>query len=244
MGLIYSPQVTRQGLVINLDAADINSYPGSGTTWYDLSGNGNNASLVNGLAYTSVNKGEVFMDGGDEYIRIPPSSNLTSYFSTSSFTVETVVRSTNVTYPQSRHPFYVNGTVTSTPNRGWSVGHASSTSTLEVRVSDGTNISNTLIAHTVSEATPYHRVFTVDRAVGCVTKYYVNSLLYGTHNASTVVGSIYDGTTTDFETGVVLGYVWGWRYIGGVSLIRVYNRVLTLAEIQQNYNATKNRFGL
>jgi hypothetical protein len=66
----------------------------------------------------------------------------------------------------------------------------------------------------------------------------------GTHNASSVTGSIYDGTTTDFQTGVVFGYVWGWRFIGGIYTIKVYNRILSGNEIVQNYNATKLRFGL
>jgi len=50
MGLAYGGAIVRDGLVLALDAADRNSYPGTGTTWYDLSGNGNNGTLNNGAA--------------------------------------------------------------------------------------------------------------------------------------------------------------------------------------------------
>lgn len=53
----YMPDIVRSGLVLNLDAAEPASYPGTGTTWYDLSGNGNNGTLVNGPTYNSANGG-------------------------------------------------------------------------------------------------------------------------------------------------------------------------------------------
>ena len=56
-------QISTLGLVLNLDAADRNSYPGSGTTWYDLSGNGNNGTLTNGPTFTSP--GYFSFDGTD-----------------------------------------------------------------------------------------------------------------------------------------------------------------------------------
>lgn len=45
MALGHSPQIVRDGLVLYLDAANPKSYSGSGTTWYDLTGNNNNATL-------------------------------------------------------------------------------------------------------------------------------------------------------------------------------------------------------
>jgi hypothetical protein len=40
MGIAYNPRTITDGLVLCLDAANSKSYPGSGTTWTDLSGNG------------------------------------------------------------------------------------------------------------------------------------------------------------------------------------------------------------
>jgi len=61
------PSLITEGLVLHLDAGNITSYPGSGTTWYDLSGNGNDATLTNGVTYDSGNGGRFIFDGGDDY---------------------------------------------------------------------------------------------------------------------------------------------------------------------------------
>jgi hypothetical protein len=236
--------IITNGLVMNLDAGFTPSYPTTNTTWYDLSGNVNNGLLANGLTYDNAYGGSVYMDGGDEYIQVPPSSNLLSYFSNNSFTITLIVKSDNVVYPRSRCPIYVNSTVTSPTQRGWSAGHGASTSSMQIRVGDGTNFSTTDISHVVSESTIYLRTFTVDRTNGVLTKYYVNGSYIGQHNATNVTGSIYDGIDTDFVTGFVFGYVWGWRFIGSIYNIMVYNRVLTQAEVTQNYNAQKSKFGL
>ena len=243
----YPPIVTN-GLVINLDAGFVPSYPKNNTTWYDISSNSNNSQLINGLTYNNTYNGEIYMDGGDEYIQIAPSSNLTSYFANNSFTITLIVKSDNVVYPRSRCPIYVNGTVTNNssggPRTGWSAGHGASTTSMEIRCGDGTNFSNGFINFNVNESTVYIRTFTIDRTNGVLTKYYVNGNYIGQHNATNVTGSIYTGSGSDFVDGFVFGYVWGWRFIGGIYNIMVHNRVLTDSEITQNYNALKGRFGL
>jgi hypothetical protein len=240
--------IITNGLVMNFDAGYLPSYPQNGSTWYDLSGNGNSASLVNGLQFSSANGGEIYMDGGDEYIRVPPSTNIQSYFSNNSFTITLIVKSDNIVYPRSRCPIYVSSTVTNYssggPRTGWSAGHANGSTSMEIRTGDGTNFSNGFISHNVSESTVYLRTFTIDRTNGVLTKYYVNGSYIGQHNATNVTGSIYDGTYSDFVTGFVFGYVWGWRFIGGIYNIMVYNRVLTQDEVIRNYDAQKTRFGL
>jgi prepilin-type N-terminal cleavage/methylation domain-containing protein len=59
--------VVTNGLVLNLDAGDTASYPGSGNSWFDLSGNGNNATLTNGPTYNSANGGSLSFDGVDDF---------------------------------------------------------------------------------------------------------------------------------------------------------------------------------
>jgi hypothetical protein len=63
-------QIITDGLVLYLDAGNPASYPGSGTTWFDLSGNGNNGTLVNGVGYTSDNLGSLVFDGVDDYVNV------------------------------------------------------------------------------------------------------------------------------------------------------------------------------
>ena len=62
-----SSGIVTDGLVLALDASVSRSYPGSGTTWTDLSGNGNNGTLTNGPTYNSANGGSIVFDGTDDY---------------------------------------------------------------------------------------------------------------------------------------------------------------------------------
>ena len=54
MGLTHSPRIVTDGLVLALDAANVKSYGGSGTTWTDLSGKGNNGTINGSPSYTST----------------------------------------------------------------------------------------------------------------------------------------------------------------------------------------------
>jgi hypothetical protein len=69
VGVFAGPEVVESGLVLALDAANRKSYPGSGTTWTDLSGNGNNGTLVNGVGYNSGNGGSLVFDGSNDYVQ-------------------------------------------------------------------------------------------------------------------------------------------------------------------------------
>ena len=63
----FTPLVS-SGLILNLDASNTLSYSGSGTTWTDLSTTGSNATLINGVGYTSLNNGALTFDGVNDYI--------------------------------------------------------------------------------------------------------------------------------------------------------------------------------
>jgi hypothetical protein len=64
----YSPKIVTDGLVLYLDAANTRSYPGTGTTWSDLSRGGNNGSLINGPTFNSANGGSIVFDGSNDYV--------------------------------------------------------------------------------------------------------------------------------------------------------------------------------
>jgi hypothetical protein len=70
------PSVITNGLVLNLDAGFTPSYPRSQTTWYDLSGNANNCTLVNGPTYSTSQGGGIQFDATDDYATIPDSSSI------------------------------------------------------------------------------------------------------------------------------------------------------------------------
>ena len=80
MSIAGGPDIVENGLVLHLDAADSNSYPGSGTVWTDLSGNGYNGTLTNGPTFSSSNRGGIVLDGTNDYIYRSASINLGVYF--------------------------------------------------------------------------------------------------------------------------------------------------------------------
>jgi hypothetical protein len=84
MASIGGSNIIKSGLVLSLDAANARSYPGSGTTWTDLSGNNNSGSLVNGPTFSSANGGNLIFNGTNQYTSF--SYQQPAQSSTSSFT--------------------------------------------------------------------------------------------------------------------------------------------------------------
>jgi hypothetical protein len=89
MGFYRGPHIVTDGLILSLDAANNKSYPRSGTTWNDLSGNGNNGTLVNGPTFSSANGGSIVFDGTNDVV----STTLVQTF-VNELTVETWYRGT------------------------------------------------------------------------------------------------------------------------------------------------------
>jgi hypothetical protein len=223
MGLNYGPSVVKSGLVLALDAADINSYPGTGTTIYDLSGNGNNGTLVNGVGYNQTNGGVLVFDGIDDFVDVP-SPNLAS----TNYTVMTAGRYVSIPYVGSP---YGAGRLISSRSNNWLLGlWGGSTENYYAEgwvSSVGAGTSNTS-----------WRIWTGTGDIGGDTySVYVNNSLI---TASSTGGS---AGPNGFSIG---------RYGPGnseysnsnFSFLLAYNRILTQAEITQNYNATKTRYKL
>jgi hypothetical protein len=90
VALVHSPRIVTDGLVLCLDAGNTKSYPGSGTTWTDLSGNGNDGTLTNGPTFDSGNLGSIVTDGSNDFIQTSAQMfNPNSNFSVSFFVKRT-----------------------------------------------------------------------------------------------------------------------------------------------------------
>lgn len=92
MGIAYNTKIVRDNLVLQLDAANVKSYPGSGTTVYDLSGNELDFTLVNGA---SVTQGVFVLDGANDYVARGYSFDWTSI----PWTVSFFAKATDFAYP-------------------------------------------------------------------------------------------------------------------------------------------------
>ena len=229
MAIQRGPKLQTNGLVLLLDAADISSYPRTGTTWTDLSGNNNNFSLVNGPTFSAVNGGCIVFDGVDDNLQI--SSLVWNY--NNNFTIQFWFNPSSLG-GASGYGLFFNGTPGSNTNRVQIAG-----------VSDGSLYLNTVAssvgdtfqtaAGLVSVGNWYN--FAAVRNSGVITVY-----LNGVSVASgTVVYS--PSQPSNLYVGFIRSSGALWYLNGRISSILINNRASSIVEVLQNYNATKARFG-
>jgi hypothetical protein len=205
------------GLLLYWDAGNLDSYPGTGTTIYDLSGNGNNGTLVNGVGYNQTNGGVLTFDGVDDYV-ISSTPNL----SATNNTVMGAARYTGT----SPHGRMINAV-----NNNWLLGHW--TNSTENYYAEGT-----VYGISAGPNDTNWRIYTGTGDIsGDSWGFYVNNSLIAQNNAG-VQGP--NGISIGAQTYISFTE----PSTGQFSFVLVYNRVLTATEMTQNYNYFKGRFGL
>jgi hypothetical protein len=243
------PKVVTEGLIAYLDAANTKSYPGSGTTWYDLTKNENHGTISSG-EFVSGDFGGYLRNSGNTsnffYITIAHSSTLNSAFTvtTGGWTIEEIIWTNSVTYPEADA-----GGVASTPAYGggatgfdWNHGIGNTQFQFGQSSASGGGYEDQV---TISLNAPYSnlnawKIRTMVWNRGNNTNYlYINGVLMGSASMTNTAGTaVYDGSGIDFGT------LYGWKHFGRRSGIKIYNKVLSSDEILRNVNALKGRFGL
>ena len=235
MALGHGPTVVTNGLVLALDAADRNSYPGTGTTWTDLSGGGNTGTLTNGPTYDSANGGAIVFDGSNDYISISNNSLLS--FGTNSFTINLWIRriSTSSNTPiittyndyNSGYPSYFYKGIYNASNvydTGFTIltssgNYITSLSAIPITNNEWVNISITRSGNDIT--------------------LYRNGSFYSTASSS---GNNWSGTGRPTLIGG--GVPSTTPLNGNIAQASIYNRALSAAEISQNFKALRGRFGI
>ena len=224
----FANSIVQQGIILNLDAGNPFSYAGAGTTWFDVSGNSYNGTLIGSPSYTSNNNGGIIFDSNVKYGTLPTSGLA---FGTGQFAIEVWVYSTaavtnNVIYAsQSSNVagfvalFYPSGL-------GFSLTDFNS---VGVR-------TTTTHQTAVSQNTWYHVVGIRNASNQYIV--YVNGV------ASTTNATATTSLTTAAPQIASNPATTGERFTGTIASLRLYNRSLSADEVLQNYNATKGRFGL
>jgi hypothetical protein len=215
----YEPIVTN-GLVLNLDAGFTPSYPTTGTTWYDVSSGGNNGTLTNGPTFNSANGGSIVFDGTNDYVKCSFNSVPVQGPGTISF-----------------FGYYsLNSGVLNT------ITITAGSLAIQIGIRSGTGAiwkygGNLLLSYTLPTTNQIAQ-WTVTFN-GLNISIYVNGVL----NNSTTTAAFQSSNSTTFYIGTFDDF--GLEaFPGGIYNCQVYNRVLSSAEITQNYNAMKGRFGL
>lgn len=216
-----SEGIVTQGLIMHLDAGNSSSYPGTGSTWYDISGNSNDATLTQvsssgtPATYSSSDGGVIEFDGVDDKVSC---LNLSSY---SNLTIEMWIYDT-------RNLSAADGDIATYAGRG--SGGSYTFTTGGAFKTDGNGNANRTVNATVPPQNQWYHF--------CYVKN--GSLWLDNTEYSSSSGS--DGSYGSLQIGESRTDV--SSYLNGkVSNVRVYNRSLTSAEVSKNYNATKGRFG-
>jgi len=244
--LSHSPRIITNGLVLCLDAANTKSYPGSGTSWTDLSGNGNTGTLTNGPTYSSANSGSIVFDGVNDYVSISSTNNFN--FQSNNFTVELIFffdssTSSDDTYRTLLH--FGSGTTyfsivkwRSGIGNGIVIDYSVSGNRYTITTTNlapNPNVSNTITSplYDVVNKSSFLSVSTISN----VMSLYINGILYG---------SVTLGSRWNQNQNLNIGFNGSGNYMkGNIPLIRVYNnKGLTASEISQNFNALRGRYGI
>ena len=251
-----NPPIVTNGLVLYLDAANKISYPGSGTTWQDLSGNGFSGTLVNGPTFSTDGGGSIVLDGSNDYITI--NNSVTSQILSPSVATFTMWLRANDTFSNGNQCSIISRGNYNTSG-GYFIHLIKSSGNCYVGASFSYSTTNSYSFNSTTGVTIDWGIWNqITVSVGDTIILYVNGVQKS--SATRFVSSIIYGNgtiNTNGDTNIVLcsslsyfptldqGSGGIWRpYNGNTSTFTLYNRVLSASEIQQNYNATKTRFGL
>jgi hypothetical protein len=208
------------GLQVYYDYGIPASYPGSGSTVTDLSGNGHNGTIVNSPTYTSANGGFLNFNGTNQYLTnfLSPSGlfsgNNLSYVAVLNYTSSAAYHNIFDTYVAKNPMAWIN-----TSNKIEIDQSAGYTSPLSYA---GTTIQITVThSNTAGE--------------GC--KLYVNGTYIGGNTAAQGILSIAPIIQLYNRNG-------SSSFYGKAGNLMIYNKVLSSTEVTQNYNAFKTRYGI
>ena len=231
----FTPIVTN-GLVLYLDAANTKSYPGSGTSWLDLSSNVNNGTLVGSPAFSSSNGG-VLTFNGSQYGTIPAVSSLAF---NDNFSISVWVKVNSIS--GAGYSGFA-GRFGPTNNYGGYLLECNNQNggnkfAFVVGNNGGIGVNNFRRLNsdiTITFGSWYNIVGTNTSGLN---KLYVNSQLQSATSSFNVVTN----SSQLFAIGRVYADFNSYYHNGSIGNISVYNRQLTDAEVLQNYNATKTRY--
>ena len=219
MGLGHGADIVRNGLVLHLDAANVKSYPGTGTAWNDMSGNGNNGTLVNGVGYSADNKGTMTFDGVNDwsqFTNLKPSGARSYFILVKYNTVNSLTNGWALTGIQEGNAY----TYIGIQNSGIFYYYA------------GAN-GGGLSSHILAPNTWYQQGFVLFGDGS--RKLYLNGI-----EISSSAGSLGTTATSTFYVGRA-----GSHYINGnIPVVSYYNRALSGTEVQQNFEALRGRYGI
>ena len=237
MSLNHSPAIVTDGLVLCLDAANVRSYPKSGTTWSDLIG-ANDGALQNMPSnFSNTNGGSLIFDGANEYVDMgDPIVNLDE-----DFTLSAIVKTPSTLSNNSEYSVIIGkGDVDNVYSGRWAaLGYDFQGDSFIFGIDDRVTKSEFFSSKVLSPNTIYSVSMVSDRTNTCYL--FIDGKLDG---------SVTDNTSLDADSNASLflgtrarsGNNTYYAMAGNIFAAYVYNRALSADEVRRNYEATVGRY--
>ncbi len=220
---VAESQIVQSGLQLYLDAGNSASYPGSGTAWTDLSVNGRNGTLINGPTYSSADGGSIVFDGSDDYVQCTGSL--------------TVTAATFVTWiKRNGNQGQYDGILFS---RGTSVTGMNffSTNQLGYHWNNNSNTYNWASGLTIPD-------LTWCMVAVSVTSTAATAYLCQSSGTTTATNTVSHGSSTIDDIKIARDETSTRYFNGNIAIAQLYNTALSAADISQNFEVHRARFGV
>jgi hypothetical protein len=240
MGIAYNTSTVRDGLVLHLDAANPKSYPGSGTVWTDVSGQGNNGTLSN-VTYSPSPTGNMLFDANDDNVLI---SNNSSFSFSGNFTVSAWIKvnafnTSGIWNVISKKLSFNNN------QPGWSCQYDYRTpGVLQFRNNNGTVTNDSTPTSPVNNTALLNQTTAWANSAWVISGTTVTFYINGQPRGSASIAFTNTDTTNNLYIGKSVGSIGDPALFMNITGVNVYNRVLSATEIEQNFEATRGRYGI
>jgi hypothetical protein len=221
MAIVFSPSIVTSGLIMYVDAANPRSYSGSGSTWTDLSGTGNNMTLSGSPTYSSST------NGGSFVFAVGKSATNSLNLTNTTYTISYATKMTGT----------LNSRVLQANSNNWFLGYWQGKN--DVYHAQGWVVGYETPSLVTTNADTNWQVYTGtgNYSTGSYSLYKNGNLL--TNTAGTTGANGPNGLSIG-QAGIYSGEYSNFT----ASNIMAYNRVLTAAEVKQNFNALRGRFSI
>lgn len=231
---LYANSVVTSGLVMHLDAANTSSYSGSGSTWTDISGFGNHATLVASPTFSSTTLGDLTFNGTTQYGTVVHTSSPFRQTNAITYDVWIKVNSGGNLLGVSSSGGQGSGGLSTGANNIYHLWTPSSPGS-------DTSYYNT---NSVTFTNTWRHICIVQNYASNTRAMYID----GTSVATTISGSVSTATPATAYNLSQSDNI-GGRYVnsqsyfsGSIAAIKIYNTALSASDVTQNYNALKQRF--
>jgi hypothetical protein len=233
MATNYNPSIVSDSLAFLLDAGNVKSYPGTGTSWYDLGPNKYTGSMTAGLTYSSSNGGYINFPGGHYCLFSSITGSVMAdpgAFSGITFGLWYYPTSTQASQ-------YVFSSAGGSGQKGFDILLQNSGNADYIRVTSASaTYTNT---NSVETLNVWQHIMAVWNGSSLIT--YVN----GVNTNVTVSTTVGYGTNADkLSLGCPPSVLGSYTYVGRIAMAFVYSKALSAQEVLQNYNAMRGRYGL